>query len=145
MHAGPEDADIENRPTGPGVRGRTGTQEGQMSASTRTVQQNALGSGQIWAALAVVTLALIVALAIAFASKVETTSSVTPAGVGQPPPALTDHGWSQTGTSKEYAGASSTDIDGIDHGARDDLATGAAPQSRGGINAGSNGPQRRAQ
>ncbi len=112
-----------------------------MSASTRTVQQQALGTGQFWAALAVITLALVVALAIAFGSRLETKGTVTPAGAGNPPPAVMDHGWSVTGT--EYVGPSSRDIDGIDHGARDDL--GAASQSLGGINAGNNGPQLRAQ
>ena len=113
-----------------------------MSASTRTVQQQSLGNGQIWAALAVVTLALIVALVIAFGSRTQIKAPAAPA-VGNPPPAVIDHGWSQAGTSKGiqstpvdhgsseasmYAGPSSQDIDGIDKGVRD-----AAAATRGGF------------
>jgi hypothetical protein len=111
-----------------------------MSASTRNVQQQALGSGQLWAALAVVTLAVVIALAIAFGSRIET--KVAP-GVAVPPPGLPmlgyDHGSSNAamGTSpslpmvgydhgsSQVSSPSSTGIDKADHGARDDLgATG---------------------
>ena len=98
-----------------------------MSASTRTVQQQTLGNNQLGAALAVIALAIIVAAAILFGSLNATKATpATKGAVGQPPPAVIDHGWSQAGTSNGvtstpvdhgssegsmYAGASSTDFD----------------------------------
>jgi hypothetical protein len=80
-----------------------------MSASTRTVQQQTLGNSQLGAALAVVALAIIVAAAIAFGSLNATKAGpVTPGAIGQPPPAVIDHGWSQAGTSN---GVTSTPVD----------------------------------
>ncbi len=79
-----------------------------MSASTRTVQQQSLGNGQIWAALAVVTMALIVALVFAFSLRVDPKAPATSSAVGNPPPAVIDHGWSQAGTSR---GVQSTPVD----------------------------------
>jgi hypothetical protein len=97
-----------------------------MSASTRTVQQQTLGNNQLGVAIAVVALAIIVAAAIAFGSLNASKAAPVPKGaIGQPPPAVIDHGWSQAGTSKGvtstaidhgssegsmYAGASSTDF-----------------------------------
>lgn len=97
-----------------------------MSASTRTVQQQTLGNNQLGVALAVVALAIIVAAAIAFGSlNASKAAPVTQGAIGQPPPAVIDHGWSQAGTStgtgstavdhgssegSMYAGASSTDF-----------------------------------
>jgi hypothetical protein len=98
-----------------------------MSASTRTVQQQTLGNNQLGVALAVVAVAIIVAAAIAFgALNAPKAAPVTNPAIGQPPPAVIDHGWSQAGTSKGlpstavdhgsseesmgYAGASSTDF-----------------------------------
>jgi hypothetical protein len=117
-----------------------------MSASTRTVQQQTLGTGQLGTALAVVALAIIVAAGIAFGSLGAPKATVTSPAVGAPPPAVIDHGWSQAGTSTGtpytpvdhgsseksmpgYAGPSSSDIDAADHGARDDLAIGVAPKT----------------
>ncbi len=83
------------------------------------------------------TLALIVALVFAFGMRVEK-APVTPAAVGAPPPAVIDHGWSQAGTNK---GVQSTVVD---HGSSESSMEFAGPSS-GSVNAGNNGPQRRAQ
>ncbi|MDP9482418.1 MAG: hypothetical protein M3P84_04260 [Chloroflexota bacterium] len=107
-----------------------------MTASSRSVQQQALGTGQLWAALAVVTLAVVIALAIAFGSRIETKPAAP--GIGVQPQALPmvgyDHGSSnaalQTSPSLPMVGydhgssgviPSAIGIDQIDHGARDDL------------------------
>lgn len=107
-----------------------------MSASTRSVQQQTLGTGQLWAALGVVTLAVVIALAIAFGSRIDT-KPAAPA-IGTQPQALPmvgyDHGSSNAalqtspslpmvgydhGSSQVYV-PSVIGIDQIDHGARDD-------------------------
>lgn len=145
-----------------------------MSASTRTVQQQTLGTGQLGAALAVVALAIIVAAAIAFGALNAPKTTVSPAAVGAPPPAAIDHGWSQAGTSKgipstpvdhgsseksmpAYTGPFGSDIDAADHGARDEIGNavapasgyrgdpGYAPRSTDAVRAGNNGPRLRAQ
>jgi hypothetical protein len=107
-----------------------------MSASTRSVQQQTLGTGQLWAALAVVTLAVVIALAIAFGSRIETKPAAP--GVGAQPQALPmvgyDHGSSNAALetspslpmvgydhgSSEASIPASTGIDKVDHGQRDD-------------------------
>ena len=120
-----------------------------MSASTRTVQQQTLGTGQLGAALAVVALAIIVAAAIAFGALNAPKADTSPAAVGAPPPAVIDHGWSQAGTS---TGAASTPVD---HGSSEQSMLvpapgfrgdpGYAPRSSDAVRAGNNGPRLRAQ
>ena len=124
-----------------------------MSASTRTIQQQTLGTGQLGTALAVVALAIIVAAAIAFGSLGATKAPVTPAAVGAPP-AVIDHGWSQAGTSKgvpstvvDHGSSESSMVSGISvapaSGYRGD--PGYAPRSTDTVRSGNNGPRLRAQ
>jgi hypothetical protein len=142
-----------------------------MSASTRTVQQP-LGTGQLWVALAVVALSFMVALAIAFGARGIAQPDVKPVAPVGAPPAVIDHGWSQAGTN---LGVGSTPVDhgssensmggtykggsyNVDPGFAPRSGSGAAatgydgrkgdsfvPSDRDTVNAGNNGPQRRAQ
>lgn len=94
-----------------------------MSASTRTVQQQALGTNPLGAALAVVALIIIVAAAIAFGSLGAAKPAVTPAGPAGLPAIGYDHSVDTTTGAKGlptvgydntngYAGSSSTDVHG---------------------------------
>jgi cytochrome b len=92
-----------------------------MSASNRTVQQQALGTNPLGAALAVVALIIIVAAAIAFGSLGATKPAVAPAAVGAPltygvPPDAREHQVAAPvapvtyGGTNGYAGPSSKDV-----------------------------------
>ena len=124
-----------------------------MSVSTRTVQQQSLGIGQLGAALVVLAVAILIAVAIAFGSLGATKTDVTPAaGVGAPPVVI-DHGWSQAYTSTGNAAPPAA----IDHGSSES-SMGAGTTvgddgrkgepfvpSAGNGNSGSNGPRLRPQ
>jgi hypothetical protein len=98
-----------------------------MSTSTRTIQQP-LGTGQFWAALAVVTMALAIAVVIAFGSTAATRPAASTLSVGVPPDA------------RGYQGQSSTS---------NGVSVGVPPDARGyqgaAVNSGSHGPRNSAQ
>jgi hypothetical protein len=90
-----------------------------MSASTRTAQQP-LGTGQFWAALGVVTMALIAAVVIAFGSVGATPAKETPAGAaGFAAPAFLDRG-----SRAEIGNGTAPAFN--DHGSRGEIGNGAA-------------------
>jgi hypothetical protein len=107
-----------------------------MSVSTRTVQQQSLGIGQLGAALVVLAVAILIAVAIAFGSLGATKTDVTPAAA---PPVVIDHGWSQAYTSTGNAAPPAA----IDHGSSESSM--GAGTTVGDGNSGSNGPRLRPQ
>ena len=109
-----------------------------MSVSTRTVQQQSLGIGQLGAALVVFAVAILIAVAIAFGSLGATKTDVTPAAGAGAPPVVIDHGWSKAYTSTGNAAPPAA----IDHGSSES-SMGAGTTVDG--NSGSNGPRLRPQ
>jgi hypothetical protein len=113
-----EDADIDRRPERPEPsEPGWAQQEGQMSASTRTVQQT-LGSGQLGAAFVSLGLATILAAALAFSQLAAPATQTAPAAGAAP--VFIDHGsrdeigtWAPVGAPPVV----------IDHGSRDEIGT----------------------
>ena len=94
-----------------------------MSASTRTAQQS-LGTGQFWAALAVVTVALIASLVIAFGSTDAAPANDFPAAP-VPAPAFLDRGSrGEMGTGASSLGVAPAAY--LDRGGRGEIGTGAS-------------------